>query len=119
MVLCNSNYFYFSTESQTRLPLFARVIDHLGHLLSHPALLHPLKSHAHACLLGLALLLLLGGLKVAPMAELHEMPGLVDLTREAAEGLLDGLALANLDLDSRKRGGGDSGSGGCCACEKV
>ena len=118
MVLCNSNYFYFSTGSQTRPLLFARVIDHLGHLLSHPALLHPLKSHAHSCLLGLALLLLLGGLEVTTMAELHEVAGLVDLTREAAEGLFDGLALTDLDLDGCKRGGGDSGGGGCCACEE-
>ena len=82
------------------------MLAHSGHLLLHPALLHPLESRARACLLGLVLLLLLGGLKVAPMAELHEVARLVDLAGEAAEGLLDGLALTDLHLD-----GGQGGSG--------
>ena len=81
-------------------------------MLLHPALLHPLESRAGACLLGLALPLLLVGLKVATMTKLHEMAGLVDLSGETAEGLLDGFALTNLDLDSGQGGASSSGGGG-------
>ena len=103
----------FSSRSQAE-PLLNMTCLPLGHLLLHLALLHPLESHAHACLLGLALLLLLGGLKVAAMTELHEMAGLVDLAGEAAEGLLDGFALADLDLDSGQGGTSTGGGGGGC-----
>ena len=88
------------------------MLAHLGHLLLHPALLHPLESRAGACLLGLALLLLLGGLKVAPMTKLHEVAGLVDLSGKTAEGLLDAFSLTDLDLDGGQ-GGRSRGSGGC------
>ena len=90
------------------------MLAHLGHLLLHPALLHPLESRAGACLLGLALLLLLGGLKVAPMTKLHEVAGLVDLSGKTAEGLLDAFSLTDLNLDGGQ-GGRSRGSGGCYA----
>ena len=47
----------------------------------------------------LPLLLLLAILKVPAVAELHEVPGLVDLALEATEGGLDRLALGDGDFD--------------------
>lgn len=85
----------------------------LGHLSVHSAALHALHADAHACLLDLALLLLLTVLEVTAMTELHEVAGLVDLALEPAEGLLDGLTLADVDLDGDGKGGGGGGSGGC------
>lgn len=85
-----------------------------GHLSVHPAALHSLHTDAHAGLLDLALLLLLGVFEVTTMAELHKMAGLVDFTLETAEGLLDGLTLTDLDLDRDGKGGGGRSDGGCC-----
>ena len=84
----------------------------LGHLPVHSAALHAFHADAHACLLDLTLLLLLAVLKVTAMTELHEMAGLVDLTLELAEGLLDGLTLTDLHLDGDGKGGGGGGGGG-------
>ena len=86
----------------------------LGPLLLHSAAIHPFHANSHAALLNLALLLLLGVLEVPAMAELHEMAGLVDLALETAEGLLDALAFADVDLDGDgQRSGGGEGGGGC------
>lgn len=84
----------------------------LGHLSVHSAALHAFHADAHTCLLDLALLLLLAVLEVTTMTKLHEMAGLVDLTLELAEGLLDGLTVTDLHLDGDGKGGGGGGSGG-------
>ena len=103
------------------MSLDEKISRSLGPLLVHSAFLHPFKANSHAALLDLALLLLLGVLEVFAMAELHEMAGLVDLALETAEGLLDALAFAHIDLDGDgQRSGGGEGGGGCndCAMDK-
>ena len=86
---------------------------YLSHLSVHSAALHAFHADAHTCLLDLALLLLLAVLEVTAMTELHEVAGLVDLALEPAEGLLNGLALTDLNLDGDGKGGGGGSSGGC------
>jgi len=53
----------------------------------------------------------LGVLEGAPVAELEQVPGLVDLALEPAEGGFDRLAVAdgNSDLDAQFGGGGAPG----------
>ena len=91
----------------------------LGHLSVHSAALHAFHADAHACLLDLALLFQLAVFEVTTMTELHEMAGLVDLTLEPAEGLLDALALTNFDLDGDGKGCGRGGGGGGCGITEL
>jgi len=73
--------------------------SYLSPLLVHAAPLHALHANSHPGLLDLALLLLLGVLKVSAMAELHQMARLVALALETAEGAFDRFTVPYVDLD--------------------
>jgi len=72
----------------------------------HALALHTFEALAVAGLHNLALLTLLGILKVSLVAQLHEVATLVNLALEATEGALDGLALADVHLDRDTEGCG-------------
>jgi hypothetical protein len=79
-------------------PFYKLVKIHLSSL-GHAFSLHTFELGAHASFLDLTLDLLLRVLKLTPVAKIHQVTGLVDLTLEATEGRLNGFAIANGDPD--------------------
>lgn len=79
--------------------------DCLGSV-GHSASLHTLKLDSHTGFLDLSLGTLLRILKVTLVTEFHQVTRLVDLTLEATQGALDGLTIADIDLNLDRQLGG-------------